>query len=129
MAKVFEGCFVSHRRANQSTTGRIELSELDAGLLEDSSARIIHVVALAEYHFFHTDLCDLNATGEAWAGVAVQHGAFSDSFATGFKQSIFFGVQAETGREAATTSTGAVTAVAASFIAIGQVARRAIVPS
>jgi len=47
-----------------------------------------------------TDLGDLDAARQAWTGVAVQDCVFADTITARFKQSVFFGVEAETSGEA-----------------------------
>lgn len=120
-------CFCRHVEPNQPTFRRTELPQHDARLLEDAPTRVIHIIGLGIHHLFDPDLGDLDTTRQTRTRVAVQDGAVADALAAGFQQRILLGVQAQTRGQADAAGTGRVAARTAAFVAVGQVARRAVV--
>ena len=81
------------------STHRRELPQLDAGGAEDLSGGAVHAVALAVDDLGDADLDDLDAAGEAGAGVAVEDAAGTDALAAGLEQGVLLGVEAQAGGE------------------------------
>jgi hypothetical protein len=77
--------------------------------------------------FADANLCDLDAAGQARAGIAIQDGAAPDAIAACFKQSVLLGVEAETGGEVGAALGGVVAARTAALVAVGHASRRAVV--
>lgn len=112
----------------QAWTYRRELPQLDAGGQEDARRLAVHAVPLAVDDLADADLDDLDAAGEAGAGVAVEHAAVADALAAGLEQGVLLGVQAEAGGEGgAAGEVAGVAARAAAVHAVGQAPRRAVV--
>ena len=114
-------------------TYRGELPELDAGGAEDLGGVAVHAVALAIDDLGDADLDDLDAAGEAGAGVAVEDAAGADALAAGLEQGVLLGVEAEAGGEGGAgglpaLGRGVVAAGAAAVAAVAERARRAVVP-
>ena len=110
------------------THGR-ELPQLDAGAPKHLSSSAIHAVALVVDDLADADLDDLDAAGEAGAGIAVEDGAGADALAAGLEQRVLLGVQAQAGGErGAAPGVAGVAARAAPLAAVPQGARRPVVP-
>lgn len=96
--------------AKERRTHRRKLPQPNTGFLEDPCGLEVHGISLTVDDLGDADLGDLDAAGEARAGVAVEDRSFTDPLAPGFEERVLFGVDAKACREG---QTGALTGVAA----------------
>lgn len=127
VSELFKIGLVARPRSHKAATRRAELPQLDSRLLEHFPTRVIHIVALAEDHLLDADLRDLDAASQAGTRVAVEHSTFSDALSACLQQSILLGVQAQAGGKTDAALPRTVAALTSSFVAICQIARRAVV--
>lgn len=116
---------------HQTFLRRTKLPQFDAGFLENLRRLGVHVVTLTVHHFRDTDLDDFDGTCQTRTCIAIQHSSIAHSFASGFEEGIFLGVDAEAGTQVRasgkTGRTGSIASRTAAFGAVLDVSWRAVV--
>lgn len=104
------------------------LPQLNACLAEHLRRQVVHPIRLGVHHLANPHLYNLDRTAEARASVAVDRALFPNSLPSSLQQRVLLSMHAQTPVQSLATRCRLVASIATSFVAVGQVLGRAIVP-